>query len=82
MGTAVRTKRISVKDELFQYPKQFSFDMAVYILDCRTSVSFGKEVSVTKASFKTVSVIALHLRATEIEDIAPGEENFINQQFT
>lgn len=76
MGTAVRTERISVKDELFQYPKQFSFDMAVYILDCRTSVSFGKEVSVTKASFKTVSVIALHLRATEIEDIAPGKENF------
>lgn len=69
METASRTQGISVKDELFQHAKQFSFEMAVYILDCHTSVSFGTETSITKASIRTVSVIAFHLRATEIEEI-------------
>lgn len=70
METTFRSQRVSVKDELFQYAKQFSFEMAVYILDCYTRVSFGRETSIAKASVRTVSVLAFHLRATEVEKIA------------
>lgn len=69
MGTTLRPQRVSIRDELFLHPKQFSFDMAVHILDCKTTVSFGKETSITKAALKTISVIAFHLRATEVENI-------------
>lgn len=75
MGTTTGSQRISVKDELLRHPKQFSFDMAVYILDYKTNVSFGKETSVTKSSFKTISVIAFHLRATEVENIKQEGSN-------
>ncbi|MCR5224697.1 MAG: type VI secretion system baseplate subunit TssG [Alphaproteobacteria bacterium] len=69
MGAAVRNTKLPLIDELLTYPKKFSFDTAAYILGCNASVSFGKEMNVNAAPFKTASIYAFHLRATEIEKI-------------
>lgn len=69
MGAAVRNTELPLIDELLTYPKKFSFDTAAYILGCNASVSFGKEMNVNAAPFKTASIYAFHLRATEIEKI-------------
>ncbi len=69
MGAAVRNTELSLVDELLKYPKKFSFETAAYILGTGASVSFGKEMNVNAAPFKTASIYTFHLRGTEIEKI-------------
>ena len=69
MGAAVRNTELPLAEELIQYPKKFSFEMASYILGHNVSVSFGKEMDVNAAPFKTENIYAFHLRGTEIEKI-------------
>jgi type VI secretion system protein ImpH len=70
METTIRDKKLSLKEELFRYPKKFSFEMAAYILDFESRASFGKETNLADASFKTVNINSFHLRGTEIEKIS------------
>ncbi|MDR0968827.1 MAG: type VI secretion system baseplate subunit TssG [Holosporaceae bacterium] len=70
METTIRNKKLSLRDELFYYPKKFSFETAAYVLEFGSSVSFGKETNLADAPFKTVSVNSFCLRGTEIEKIS------------
>lgn len=70
MGRAVGNAKLSIADELFAHSKQFSFEMASYILSSRSRMSFGKEMDVAIAPFTTKSLNSFHLRATEIDSIA------------
>lgn len=77
MESADGDQRVSVKEELFRSPRQFSFEMVAYILNCNVSISFGREISVESAAFKTMSIIAFHLRGTEIEKIEDGVQPIV-----
>ncbi|GHT97877.1 hypothetical protein FACS1894126_2720 [Alphaproteobacteria bacterium] len=70
MGSELRQQELSLIDTLQAKPKQFSFEMAAYVLEYGYKVSFGKETSLSQSPFKTRSINSFHLRATEIEKIS------------
>ncbi|GHT91795.1 hypothetical protein FACS1894122_04740 [Alphaproteobacteria bacterium] len=70
MGSELRKQELSLVDTLKAKPKQFSFEMASYVLEHGSKVSFGKETSISQSPFKTRSITSFHLRATEIEKIS------------
>ncbi|MDR2766147.1 MAG: type VI secretion system baseplate subunit TssG [Holosporaceae bacterium] len=70
MGTAIRRKKLPLVEYLRENPRQFSFEMAARILEHGAATSFGKEVSLSNAPFRTSSINSFHLRGTEIEKIA------------
>ena len=69
MGTALRHTKLSLKEQLENEAHKFSFEMASYILEYGSEFSFGKEFSIFQASFRTISINSLCLRATEIEKL-------------
>ncbi|MDR0581044.1 MAG: type VI secretion system baseplate subunit TssG [Holosporaceae bacterium] len=69
METSVRNKKLSLKEELLCNPRQFSFEIAAYVLEFGSQTSFGKEANLADAPFQTKSVNSFHLRGTEIEKI-------------
>ena len=62
METSIRDKKLSLKEELLSKSKQFSFEMAVYILEFGHKISFGKETNVADAPLSTKSINSFHLR--------------------
>ncbi|MDR2794905.1 MAG: type VI secretion system baseplate subunit TssG [Holosporaceae bacterium] len=76
MGSTLRRQELSLADTLKSKPTQFSFEMAAYVLEHGSMVSFGKETNITHAPFKTKSINSFHLRATEIEKIS--EDNGVS----
>jgi type VI secretion system ImpH/TssG family protein len=70
MEAAVRREEISLKEELYRNPRRFSFEMAAYVLEHGAQTSFGKEINIADAPFRTRSINSFHLRGTEIETIA------------
>ncbi|MDR2781219.1 MAG: type VI secretion system baseplate subunit TssG [Holosporaceae bacterium] len=75
METAIRHTELSLNDELLRLPKQFSFEMAAYILEYGSQISFGKETNISDSPFKTVSINSFHMRGTEIEKISRENDN-------
>ncbi|MDR1551200.1 MAG: type VI secretion system baseplate subunit TssG [Holosporaceae bacterium] len=71
MEATVRHTELPLNEELLLHPKQFSFEMAAYILEYGAEVSFGKETTLESAPFGTKSVISFHLKGTEIDKILP-----------
>ncbi|MDR2157826.1 MAG: type VI secretion system baseplate subunit TssG [Holosporaceae bacterium] len=69
MEAAVRHEELSLEEELRRNPRQFSFEMAAYILEYGSRTSFGKETNIADAPFKTSSINSFHLRGAEIETI-------------
>lgn len=69
MGSELRHQKLSLEEELKSSAHKFSFEMASYILEYNSELSFGKEISVWQAPFKTISINSFHIRGTEIEKI-------------
>ncbi|MDR1561395.1 MAG: type VI secretion system baseplate subunit TssG [Holosporaceae bacterium] len=69
MESEIRNQKLSLIEYLQKYSKQFSFEMAAYILEHGSAVSFGKEIDTVNVPFKTQSINSFHLRGTEIEKI-------------
>ncbi|MDR0677489.1 MAG: type VI secretion system baseplate subunit TssG [Holosporaceae bacterium] len=69
MESSGGNKELSLKEELYNYSKQFSFEMAVYIFEYSSKISFGKETDLSIAPFQTKTINSFHLRGTEIEKI-------------
>lgn len=70
MGAAIRKQKLPLKDEVFEYGGKFSFETAAQVLEFGTRVSFGKEINVRDAPFKTSSIYSFYLRGAEISKIA------------
>ncbi|MDR3151553.1 MAG: type VI secretion system baseplate subunit TssG [Holosporaceae bacterium] len=70
MGSELGNAKLSLEETLKEKPRQFSFEMAAYVLEYGSPASFGKEVNVSQSPFKTKSLNSFHLRATEIEKIS------------
>lgn len=70
MGSNFRHQALSLEEELDRNAHEFSFEMASYILEYNSDISFGKEISVWQAPFRTYSINTFCLRGTEIEKIA------------
>ncbi|MDR3155500.1 MAG: type VI secretion system baseplate subunit TssG [Holosporaceae bacterium] len=66
-------KKLSLKERLYANAKPYSFEMAAYILETGAPVSFGKEIRLLDAPFRTVSINSFHLRATEIEKLSVAD---------
>lgn len=77
MGSELRHQKLSLKEELEQNAHEFSFEMAAYILEYNSDVSFGKETSVWQAPFRTYSINTFCLRGTEIEKITKRNDTHI-----
>lgn len=69
MGTTIRDTELPLIDVLLKRPKEFSFEMASYILGYGAAHSFGKEMDLRLSPFKTQSLNVFHLRGTELEKI-------------
>ncbi|MDR0632317.1 MAG: type VI secretion system baseplate subunit TssG [Holosporaceae bacterium] len=69
METTIRNQKLPLNEELLARPRQFSFEMAAYVLEFGSQTSFGKEISLSTAPFRTKSLNSFHLRGTEIEKI-------------
>ena len=73
MGSQLRKQNVSLEDDLEQNAYRFSFEMAAYTLEYGSDVSFGKNIAVNQAPFKTISINSFYLRGTEIEKIETVE---------
>ncbi len=69
MGSQLRKQNVSLEDDLEQNAYRFSFEMAAYTLEYGSDVSFGKNIAVNQAPFKTISINSFYLRGTEIEKV-------------
>jgi predicted component of type VI protein secretion system len=69
MESKIRDQKLSLVECLQKYSRRFSFEMAAYILEYNSPTSFGKEISITNAPFRTHSINSFHLRGTEMENI-------------
>lgn len=69
MGSQLRKQSISLEDDLKKNAYRFSFEMAAYTLEYGSNVSFGKNIAVNQAPFKTISINSFYLRGTEIEKV-------------
>ncbi|MBR1734159.1 MAG: type VI secretion system baseplate subunit TssG [Alphaproteobacteria bacterium] len=69
MGAELRKQSLSLNDDLEKNACHFSFEMAAYILEYGSDISFGKNVTINQAPFRTVSINSFYLRGTEIEKI-------------
>lgn len=69
MGLQLRKQSLPLNEDLEQNACRFSFEMAAYILEHGSDISFGKDIAVNQAPFKTVSINSFYLRGTEIEKI-------------
>lgn len=69
MGSQLRKQILPLEEDVIQNARLFSFEMAAYILEYGSDVSFGKNVSVFQAPFRTVSINSFYLRGTEIDKI-------------
>ncbi len=69
MGLQLRKQKLSLNEDLEQNACHFSFEMAAYILEHGSDISFGKDIAVNQAPFKTISINSFYLRGTEIEKI-------------
>lgn len=70
MDASIGSTRISIIDALYKNPSSFQFDMAAYILESHSMFSFGKEISIESAPFRTKNLNCFYLRAKEIDKIA------------
>lgn len=69
MDTSIGQSRISVREEMLKFPKQFSFEMAIYVFGYNSKISYGTEALISDSPVKTISMVSYKLRATEIEKI-------------
>lgn len=74
MELQLRKQNLSLEQDLIRNACRFSFEMAAYILEHSSDISFGKNIAVNQAPFRTVSINSFHLRGTEIEKIETIEE--------
>jgi type VI secretion system protein ImpH len=80
MGSELRSEKLPLVEDLEKNARQFSFEMAAYILEYGSKTSFGKEINVFHAPFRTISINSFYLRATEIEKIQ--KDGRINTVYT
>ncbi|MDR2723654.1 MAG: type VI secretion system baseplate subunit TssG [Holosporaceae bacterium] len=76
METQIRNKKLSLNEELLSKPKRFSFEMVAYILEFGSQISFGKEINIVDAPFRTKSINSFHIRGTEIEKISLENKHY------
>ena len=69
MESQLRKQNVSLENDLEQNAYRFSFEMAAYTLEYGSDVSFGKNIAVNQAPFKTISINSFYLRGTEIEKV-------------
>lgn len=69
METSIRPQRISIINALRKHPFSFQFEMAAFILEANNKFSFGKEMSVSEAPFRTKNLNCFYLRGAEIDKI-------------
>lgn len=74
MGNALRREELSLEEDLLKNSRSYSFEMAAKILSNDSNDDYGKEISIKKTPFRTVSINTFYLRGTEIEKIIEKDD--------
>ena len=77
MATQIRNPKLSLIDDLLQNSSKFSLESAVYILEHKENIQFGKEPTYSASKIIAKSVTSFHVHANEIDNIKFNAQKYI-----